>query len=100
MNIVHKMVGPSLSVAQWIRLLAAVATLGSCLLSTLVCGTDRVSCSCTLVLAGAVLFPTLYLGESLACGIMHQHVLPVGSRFDNNHAQLWYNLAQGMGRFL
>mmetsp|Transcript_81990 Transcript_81990/g.256042 ORF Transcript_81990/g.256042 Transcript_81990/m.256042 type:complete len:201 (+) Transcript_81990:97-699(+) len=53
-----------------------------------------------LIVAGIIVFPTLYLSDALGSGIMHQHVLAEGSLFDGNHAQLWYNLMQGMGRFL
>uniref|UniRef100_A0A7S4QGH7 Solute carrier family 40 protein n=1 Tax=Alexandrium monilatum TaxID=311494 RepID=A0A7S4QGH7_9DINO len=53
-----------------------------------------------LIVAGIIVFPTLYLSDALGSGLMHQHVLSEGSRFDGNHAQLWYNLMQGMGRFL
>lgn len=103
LKVVHKTVGTRLTVAQWIRLLSATAILGCSLLYSQTCqflqGVVNVSCAGTLVVAGVVLFPTFYLGESLACGTMHQHVLPAGSVFDGNHCQLYYNIAQGLGRF-
>jgi len=100
----HMALGSRMPVNSWIRTMGLVALLGCCLLFRGACAalTEIVGMRCagTLVLAGVILFPTFYMGEALACGIMHQHVLPHGSRFDGNHSQLWYNLAQGAGRFL
>jgi len=101
---VHMALGSRMPVNSWIRMMGLVALLGCCFLFRSTCAalTEIVGMHCagTLVLAGVILFPTFYMGEALACGIMHQHVLPHGSRFDGNHSQLWYNLAQGAGRFL
>jgi hypothetical protein len=101
---IHMALGSRMSVNSWIRVMGLVALFGCCFLFRIACAAlteiVHMSCAGTLVLAGVILFPTFYMGEALACGIMHQHVLPHGSRFDGNHTQLWYNLAQGVGRFL
>jgi len=103
-RVLHKMFGDKMSVVLWIRLMSVTAIAGgfllfspACSVLNKVCGLD---CAGALVVAGTVLFPAFYMGEALAVGIMHQHVLPSGSWFDGNHSQLWYNLAQGLGRFL
>jgi len=105
LKIVYSLVNRRMSVVGWVRLLALVAAAGTGLLFT---ATGRVLCldrlhihgAQQLILAGVVVFPTFYLSDALGSGLMHQHVLPEGSLLDGNHAQLWYNLMQGMGRFL
>jgi len=102
-RVLHKMLGDKMSVVSWIRIFAVIAIAGCLLLDSPACSVLNkvcgLGCDGALVVAGIVLFPTFYMGEALAVGIMHQHVLPAGSWFDGNHAQLYYHLAQGLGRF-
>uniref|UniRef100_A0A7S4VFB8 Major facilitator superfamily associated domain-containing protein n=1 Tax=Alexandrium monilatum TaxID=311494 RepID=A0A7S4VFB8_9DINO len=100
LKILHSLLAHALSVVGWIRLLTGVALMGSCLLCKSLQMVLRVDGAEQLIVAAIVVFPTLYLSDALGSGIMHQHVLAEGSLFDGNHAQLWYNLMQGMGRFL
>merc|ERR550525_1425908 len=95
----------SLTFVGWIRTLAWTAAVGSLLLfpsAGTVLRLDKVGLSgpWQLIIAGVVVFPTFYLSDALGSGLMHQHVLPEGSLLDGNHAQLWFNLTQGTGRFL
>jgi len=103
-KIAHMMCGDKLSSVVWIWILSGASIVGCQLLFSSGCAVIMhlvwTSCDRTLMLAGAVLFPSFYLAEALTCGIMHQHVLPKGSWFDGNHTQLLYFLAQGSGRFL
>jgi len=103
-RVMHLVLGGRMLVGSWIRIMGIVALFGCCFLFSPAClvsnQTFGMDCAGTLVLAGVIVFPTFYMGEALACGILHQHVLPDGSFFDGNHSQLWYNLAQGLGRFL
>eukprot|EP00421_Protoceratium_reticulatum_P052566 CAMPEP_0168507002 /NCGR_PEP_ID=MMETSP0228-20121227/77659_1 /TAXON_ID=133427 /ORGANISM="Protoceratium reticulatum, Strain CCCM 535 (=CCMP 1889)" /LENGTH=478 /DNA_ID=CAMNT_0008524101 /DNA_START=71 /DNA_END=1507 /DNA_ORIENTATION=- len=96
----HSQLQHSLSVTGWIRLLSMVATLGTLLLFTESYKIAHLAPAAVLVAAGVIVFPTFYLSDALSTGLMHQHVLGEGSLFDGNHAQLWYNLSQGLGRFL
>jgi len=104
LKITHVACGDKLSGVLWIWILSGTSVVGCSLLFSSGCAVMLrwvwTSCDLRLILAGAVLFPSFYLAEALTCGIMHQHVLPKGSWFDGNHTQLWYFLAQGIGRFL
>jgi len=105
LKVIHALVGPWMTAVGWIRVLSCLAVVGSLLLFNSTCqlltlGGCLQNCATVLVTAGVVLFPCFYLSDALGSGLMHQHVLPEGSLLDANHAQLWYNLCQGMGRFL
>jgi len=100
----HQAIGDMLSNKAWIRVMSAVSILGCFLLfreaGRVIGAVTHLGCSVAVILAAATLFPSFYIGESLACGIMHQHVLKPGSLLDGNHTQLYYNLVQGVARFL
>merc|ERR1719375_1633822 len=52
-----------------------------------------------VLLADAILFPSLYISDGLVMGIMQQHLLPRGSFWDANYTGLWYGVfAIGIGR--
>merc|ERR1712232_370190 len=55
-----------------------------------------------IVLLGAdiVLFPTLYLSDSLCLGIMQRRLLARGSCFDVNNTTIWSLLVVSIGRYL
>jgi len=100
MKILHGFTRKALTVVGYIRLLSCLSILGSALLFGEACKLFGGACAHVLLLAGAVIFPCFYLSDALGSGLMHQHVLPEGSLLDANHSQLWYNVVQGMGRFL
>lgn len=105
LKILHSLVSDSLGVVSWIRLLAGFAFMGSWLLYAsagkfLPISAMHIGGAQQLIIAGVIVFPTFYLSDALSSGLMHQHVLSNGSLLDGNHAQLWYNLMQGLGRFL
>jgi len=93
-----------LKVTQWIRLMSILAIAGSLLLFSPAChllGPGGKHCGVILLLGDAVLFPTLFLGDSLNSGLMmmSQHLLSAGSWFDANHIILYRGLAvAGCGR--
>lgn len=91
----------------WIRLLSLIAISATCLLFIPACGSllqllpiQGKQCSHVLVLAGVLLFPTLFMGDAISVGFMNQQVLPNGTRFDGNHSQLCYNLVTDLARFV
>mmetsp|Transcript_157694 Transcript_157694/g.483258 ORF Transcript_157694/g.483258 Transcript_157694/m.483258 type:complete len:326 (+) Transcript_157694:3-980(+) len=105
LKVIHTILGKTMTVVGWIRVLSSLSIFGSMMLFSISCaflkrGGCVFSCSYVLIAAGTVLFPCFYLSDALGSGLMHQHVLPEGSLLDANHSQLWYNICQGMGRFL
>jgi len=99
-KLTHSHLSDRLAVTSWIRILVCIALMGSWLLFAPGRGVLPIDGALQLIIAGVIVFPTFYLSDALSSGLMHQNVLPEVSLFDGNHAQLWYNLMQGMGRFL
>eukprot|EP00747_Dinoflagellata_sp_TGD_P211514 gnl/TRDRNA2_/TRDRNA2_84755_c1_seq1.p1 gnl/TRDRNA2_/TRDRNA2_84755_c1~~gnl/TRDRNA2_/TRDRNA2_84755_c1_seq1.p1 ORF type:complete len:467 (+),score=32.70 gnl/TRDRNA2_/TRDRNA2_84755_c1_seq1:341-1741(+) len=100
-----------LSTTAWIRVLFFVSILASIFLfkGVLPAGDNSDSKSLftvdTVLLLGAnaMIFPTLFLSDSLVTGLMlqSQHLLPEGTWFDANHVMLYRNiLNNGVGRTL
>lgn len=103
LKIVHEVLDKRLSSTQWIRLMSYAALLGSPLLFHSI-GTwlslSRDGCSMILLVADAVIFPTLYLSDGLSIGVMQQNLLPEGSLLDTNHTSLFRLIFTAFGRFL
>lgn len=89
-----------------IQICSCVAIFGSVFLFDVHCeswaGGDPSFCAGILITGDGVLFPTLYVSESLAGGIMSQYFLPDPSLFSLKNTQFWCNtvLANGAARFL
>jgi len=95
-TLIFKMHKDRLSLAAWIRVMSAICLLGNFLLPlSNACG------GWILLLADALSFPSIYLAEVIAVGIMQKNLTPAGSLFaDSNTSMLWRMcLTNGVGRF-
>jgi len=102
---IHTVLGRTMTVVGWIRVLSCISIFASLLFFDASCkfvtlGRGSGSCSYVLLTAGIVLFPCFFLSDALSCGLMYQHLLPEGSCFDANTTQLLTSVWQGLGRFL
>merc|ERR1712232_9786 len=91
-----------LAIETWIRILALISILGTMLLLEQTCtliGAPGKCCS-IILLADVVILPSLYLADSMSCGIQQQHLLLAGSLLDANHAVLWTALSAFPVRFI
>mmetsp|Transcript_16302 Transcript_16302/g.56914 ORF Transcript_16302/g.56914 Transcript_16302/m.56914 type:complete len:545 (-) Transcript_16302:136-1770(-) len=95
LKLIHGSLKHRLSVPAWIRLLAGIAAVGSLLFFPAAGGS-----AFSLILADAVLFPSLYLSDGMSVGVLFQNGFPEGSWFDAKTLVLWQSLLGcGVGRF-
>lgn len=102
-KILHGLLGGRLSMHWWIRLTSWVSILGPLMLFPEVaeaCRAHGVAGPIFVLIANAILFPALLLGDALLSGVMLQHVSPPGSWFDANYFILYKALFGLAGRGL
>jgi len=82
----------------WMRLANFVALLGAVLCFPQTCTTGN--CMWQLIIGSMLLFPCLYVSDSLNWGTATKHFFPPGtSLLDATHASLWYIIcSNGIGR--
>jgi len=93
LTLLYRSCHAALPTISWVRLLALAGLLGSAGLFqgasdgavALFGGGDAMK-GLPVLLADLVIFPCIYLADSLQRGIMNQHLLPEGSCLDSNNA--------------
>jgi len=85
-----------LTTVSWIRCFCCLPLCGTVLLSRANTGSGAM-----LMLADVLTFPTIYLAEGLALGVLQQNLLPDGSHFADANTSMLYRmlLTNGVGRF-
>ena len=103
-NFVYRQLQPRLSPVSWVRITAAGSLVGSLFLFRFACrlfGGSGSSCSWVLLTGDVLLFPLLYLSESLVAGMVVSNLAPDGSWLDSAHYLILYCLlCNGVGRTL
>lgn len=110
----HSLFGSRFKLVTWVRTFAFVAIPASLLLTSRACDVfsvallhgggntaDDRTCAALLLIGDALIFPAIYLSNSLSNGLMMQHVLPDGALFDATKVTLMNKvIGNGVGRFL
>jgi len=102
-KLLHGVFRTKVSLHGWIRLSAWISILGPLLMFPVVTEAGKsigIWASTTILLANAILFPVLLLGDALTSGVMLQHISPPGNWFDANYFVLYRALCSLVGRGL